>query len=251
MRKLIAPLLGVALLLSSCSFLGDVRDGVVNVVNEALNVTGPESITINDTTYRNGFYGDLWPRNLSYDSGPVTVGKNDFYHVENDRFDWVHSDIGVDDCGILYCAESQWEQAFAYYSDSDNFTYYCRVTRKRSLFDLYTVSDMDAEMFNALFDFAKGHNYNPFGTDPSIQTQDLPLPDYDESPVLVFYCESNDGYFTSFKGYSYHIIDGKLWKVFQYRYGDEQVLRVSGVPEKIGAYFVELVEKLTKEQESY
>ena len=247
MRKLVVLLTVTMLILSSCSFLDDARDEIFDTINEELNVIGPETVMIDDVVYRSGFYGDLWPRNLSYSGDPTTIGKNDFYHVDNDRFDWVHSDIGVDDCGVLYCAENQWEQACSYYSDSDNFTYYCRITRNGSLQRQYTVADMDLDKFNALFDFAKANDYNPFATNPDIETQDLPLPDYDVSPILVFYCESNDGFYTAYKGYSYHIINGKLYKVFQYRHGDEQVLRAVEVPEEFGDYFVKLVMQLEEE----
>lgn len=82
------------------------------------NLIVPETVTINGTIYRNGFYGDLWPEDLTYNSDAYMVGDKEFYHVDNDQFDWVHSSIGDTTSGVLYCAESQWEQAYEYYHDN-------------------------------------------------------------------------------------------------------------------------------------
>lgn len=210
----------------------------------------PEKVTIEGTTYRNGFYGDLWSENLIYKGDSYKVGNNEFHRVECEKFDWVHSDIGSTTSGVLYCAESQWEQAYEYYHDSDNFTYYCRIGAQYEDRDpvLVTISDMDTTKFEELMSFADKNSYNPFGSNKGVETRRLPIPDRDEAPELIFYKVSKDGFFTSYQGDEFFVIDGKLLLLFYYDYGHgqyEELVAVE-VPDEIGKYFIELVEQFNQ-----
>lgn len=213
------------------------------------NILVPETITIDGITYRSGFYGDLWPENLTYIGDSYKKGNNEFYHVDCEQFDWVHSDVGSTANGVLYCAESQWEQASEYYKDSNNFTYYCSIGTENIAYDpvIITIPNIDPTKFDELLLFAKKNSYNPFGANSDVKTCRLPIPDREKSPQFIFYSESKDGFFTSFKGDKFFIVDGKLLLLYYYDYGHgkyEEMVAVE-VPDELGEYFIEFMEELT------
>lgn len=213
------------------------------------NLFVPETVEIDGKTYRNGFYGDLWPENLTYKGDSYKDGNNEFYHVVCEQFDWVHSSIGSTTNGVLYCAEGEWEKACEYYSNSDNFTYYCRIGAQYESSGpvLVTIPNIDSTKFDELLAFADKNSYNPFGSNKDVKTRRLPIPDENESPELVFYKESKDGFFTSFQGNEFLVIDGKLLLLFYYDYGHgeyEELVAVE-VPDELGKYFIKLIAQLT------
>lgn len=214
------------------------------------NIFVPKKVTIDGTTYRNGFYGNLWPINITFKGDSIKVGNNEFHHINCEKFDWVHSAIGGTTSGILYCAEDQWKEALEYYTDSDNFVYYCQIGAKYVDRDpiITTFPNIDSKKFDALSAFAEKNSYNPFGSNKGIKTHRLTIPDRNKSPKLIFYKESKDGFFTSFKGNLFHIIDGKLLLVFYYTYGHGKYeeLVVVDVPDELGQYFIKLLEQRIK-----
>lgn len=210
--------------------------------------TKGQGIMIDGVTYRNGFYGDLWPVNLKYKSDSFEVEGNKFYHVNCDKFDWVLGLTGSTSNGELYCAESQWAQARAYYADNNNFVYYCRIGAQYVDRDpiIANIPNIDPIKFDELMAFADKNSYDPFSSNSSVVTRRLPLPDRDISPELIFYKESKDGYFTSYKGYKFHALDGKLLLVYYYDYGSgkyEEMVAVD-IPDEIGQYFINMLAQL-------
>ncbi|QOR35203.1 hypothetical protein IMX26_17380 [Clostridium sp. 'deep sea'] len=204
------------------------------------------SVTIDNITYRNGFYGDLWPNNFTFKDDSSNEESSKFRHVNCDKFDLVHSYIGFKASGILYCAENEWKQASEYYAANNNFDYYCHIGGNYADCDPVKIPNIDYQKFNELMSFAKENDYNPFGSNDGVETQRLPFPDENKSPKLVFYKESKDGLFNSFKGYIFHILDGKLLQVYFYDYGHgeyEEMVYVN-VPDEIAQYFIELLKQL-------
>lgn len=217
----------------------------------SVELSVPHTVAIDGTTYRNGFYGDLWPDNITLKGEPIKVGVNDFQRVNCERFDWVHSAIGTKTSGILYCKESQWEEAQEYYADCDNFVYYCSIGAKYVDLDpvIITIPNIDSKKFDELMVYANKNSYNPFGSNKDVKIRRIPIPDRDKSPELVFYKESKDGFFTSFKGNIFHELDGKLLLLFYYDFGHgkkEEMVAVD-VPDELGQYFVKLIEQLKKQ----
>jgi hypothetical protein len=206
----------------------------------------PKNVTIDGTTYRNGFYGELWPNNFTLKSDVIKVGINEFHRVDCEKFDWVHSYIGSKSEGIIYCAEDQWEQVSEFYSSNDNFVYYCRIGAEYVDRDpiIVTIPDIDPSKFDELMGFADKNCYNPFGSNADVKTRRLPIPDRDKSPKLIFYKESKDGFFASYQGYIFHALDGKLLLLFYYDYGHgkyEEMVAVD-VPDDLGQYFINLLD---------
>lgn len=207
----------------------------------------PNKVSIENTTYRTGFYGDLWPQNLEEHGESYTVRGIEYFHIKNEKLDLVHSDAGTDECGVLYCNESQYEKAAMYYRNPDNFVFYCMVGSSASEYEgRVVIEDFDSQKFDELSEFAIANSYNPFDKlhNSRTKTLHLPIPDFDTNPPLVFYKESTDGYFTSFKGNKYHIIDDQLYLLFYYDYGhgEYEEMQCVQVPEEISKYIVELVQ---------
>lgn len=202
----------------------------------------PHTVTIDGVTYRDGFYGDLWPKDLIYESYADKVGENEFHRVNCKSYDWVQCSKRGTENGVIYCAENQWEQAKAYYSDNNNFVYYCKIGDNYPLVD--TISNMDSSKFDELMAFADKNGYKPFGSNKGVKTRRMPVPNY---PELNFYKESNDGNFTSYKGYKFIALDGKLLLLYYYdsHYGkSEEELVAVDVPDEIGQYFIDLLSQL-------
>lgn len=233
MRNLfIVPLLNI-LLLSGCSLAPE----------------APEVIQINNKTYKTGFYGTLFPH--EYSLTEHTLQGDDFIlvHIAHDTFELYHADAGSYMEGTIYCAESQYQQASAYYADPAHYTFFCDLgvnmadgTRAQTV----ELSNVDTAMFDALLNFADESYYDPFDSlhNSKVETVELPMPDNTVDTRMVFYKESNDALFCSSKGNDYYIIDNSLYMVYQYDYGHgeyEKLIAVK-VPENIITYFVSFME---------
>lgn len=222
------------LMLSSCSVLRNI----------GANIGIIDTVKIDGVTYRTGFYdSDLWPDKIEHKGDPYKIGRDTYRRVDCERFDLVHNASGSIDNKTLFCAESQWEEARAYYADSSKFLYYCRIGGYYVDRDpiVVAITDIDPDKFSELMVFAEKNGYEPLGSNKGKQTLRLPIPDRDESPELVFFRESNDGFFSSFT-HMFHVIDDKLLLVFyyDYGYGEYEELVAVEVPDELGRYFIEL-----------
>jgi len=217
------------------------------IISYALNSIVPNEVLIEGVPYRNGFYGDLWPVNIIYTGESYKIGKNEFYRVKGEQFDLVHSNIGSS-AGILFCKKEQWENARTYYANSENFLYYCLVGNKHNYnnYVVTTLTDIDPSKFDDLLTFANKNYYNPFSSNKGIKTRRLPIPDRNVSKELTFYKESRDGIFQSDRSHIFLIVDGKLLLVFQYDYGHGKYkeLVAVDVPDELGQYFIEIINKI-------
>jgi hypothetical protein len=205
----------------------------------------PETVTIEDVSYRNGFYSDLFPVNFIYSNDYYETNGNKFRRVDFEMFDLIKLSNDGNILDVLYCAESQWEQAHTYYMNRDNFVYYCRIGMPNIYIDptIISISDIDHKKFDDLMIFANENSYNPFSSNNNVVTQRLLISDKDESPQLIFYRKSKDGFFTSSEANHFHIIKDKLWLVFFYDYnhGNNEELVAVTVPNDLGQYFIELL----------
>lgn len=204
---------------------------VFSIVNSA---SLSKTITIENTVYRNGFSGDLYPFNIDYQDDSYSVNGQTFHRVNCERFDLMYTPTDGSAFDALYCSEEQWEQARSYYADSDNFIYYCSDR---------VLPDVNVTKFDEFMEFAKDNEYHPFGSNSDMKTCRLPMPDM--SSELHFYKESKDGILMSSKGNGFHLINGKLFMVLYYDmgHGNYEELVAVEVPKEIGQYFVELLEQ--------
>lgn len=208
----------------------------------------PSEVTIDGVTYRRGFYDDLiHPVEITFQEGSYTVNDVEYRRVNYEQFDYVHCKGGGTTLGLLYCAEEQWEQAKAYYTDSDNFVYYCQIGVKdyTRVPVVTAIPDMDPEKLDALINFAAENRYDPFSSTKKVETRRLPIPDRDESPAVFFYKECKDGFLTSNNSRKFYVDDDKLVALYFYDYGhgEYEEMEVVDVPDELSQYFVELVKQ--------
>lgn len=167
----------------------------------------PQSVKIGDKTYKTGFYGDLWPINLSYTGEDVEIRGKLFHHLECGQFDCYHASIGKKSNGTVYCLASQWDEAKAYYANEENFTYICELNAKYSFEDheYYPIENMDRETFDKLMNCGSTFVSNPL--DPvqkkagELKQTVINEDEQEISTIFRFYKESNDGNFCTYRGY--------------------------------------------------
>ncbi len=206
---------------------------------------GPETLKIDERTFKTGFYGTLFPNDFKLDGDSLNIDNITLNKIAHDRFDLYHADIGSYTEGTIYCDEKDYENALIFYNDPKNYSYYCILG-----VDSYTqstktveISDIDTDKFNDLLEFADESNYDPFNKkqNAKIEKVELPMPDDTKDTRLIFYKESNDKLFNSSKGTDYYILNNHMYAVYQYDFGHgeyEKLIAVK-VPDDISTYFVE------------
>lgn len=213
----------------------------------------PETVEVQGETYRTAFYSeDLWPHNLNCTDERYEIDGVNFHRLTVGGFDCLHANIGEKSEGVLYCLDSQWEQAREYYTNPENFDYYCEISPDRitetERADIHKIDEMDPEMFQALLNRAEGVRNDPFDgmeriLGEKLEADPIYKPDLAELYYLTFYLESNDSAFVTFKGDKFFIIDGKMY-FFRYYDGQDKMLHVIEVPEETAEYFIDLVYSL-------
>ena len=206
---------------------------------------GPEMLVIGEKTYKTGFYGTLFPNDFEFDGDPFTINTIPVQKIIHPVFDLYHADIGSYDEGTIYCAEKDYDKAYAFYNNLKNYSYYCilGVNSDTQTAKTVEIPDVDIGMSDALLEFAEKSNYDPFDQDHNaeIEKVELPMPDDTKDTRLVFYKESIDSLFVSSMGTDYYIIDNHLYAVYQYDfgYGEYEKLIAVKTPDDISTYFVD------------
>ncbi len=241
MKKAVLAMLALAVTLTGCVGLAP---------------AGPETISNGEKTYKTGFYGDLFPKNYEFDGQSFTVNNKTLKKIKHDDFSLYHADIGSSVNGTIYCAEEDYEQAAAFYSDPQNYSYFCILGPNKQTQSRKTraLQNMDDEKFEELSEFAKQSGYDPFDAahNAKIETVELPMPGYHKYMPIVFYKESTDHLFVSSKAADYYIFDDQLYMVYQYDYGHgeyEKLIAVK-VPEALSTYFVEYIKPYLEKEQS-
>jgi len=272
MRRFFAPILAGLLLLGLGACGGDNEDKptqpgatanqtAVSTATKQTSTTGSAatakppkdapSVTIEGTTYYGGFYDTLHPMEIPYQDAP-TYEKNGgiYYRIQDGRFDLMYNPSGsvIGSSGpirafegVLYCAESQWGQAQAYYADEANYKYFYSA----GLFGTEQENDAPAELFGvdpskfaALMAFADKNEFDTFDRSRKVETRRL-----DWSIVITglgvnLAKVSNDRFFTI--GNSFFVVENRL-ALFYYYDGSTDETLVVDVPEELSAYFVTLL----------
>ena len=101
---------------------------------------------------------------------------------------------------------------------------------------------VDTQKFKELLEFGEGNEYIPFAygknSEQERKTVTMPLPD--DKQRLIFYRESKDGCFCSYRGSHFYVVDGQLYLTYQYQRGTKEWI-ATPVPEALSNYFCELV----------
>lgn len=209
---------------------------------------GPASVSIEKQTYKTGFYGTLFPDHFDCAEEAVTVGGIEYQRIEHETFNLLHADVGQYAEGTIYCDERQYAEAQRYYSEPQNFSYYCiiGVDSDDTVAQTVELNNIEASQFEALLNFADDSEYMPFASTHNgmVEKVELPMPDDKTTRQLIFYKKSIDSLFVSNSGHAYYIVDGTLYFVYQYDFGrgEYEKLIAVRVPSEISDYFVEYME---------
>ena len=213
----------------------------------------PETISAEGETYRTGFYSDeLYPVNLEYTDKEYDIDNDTLYQVYISGFECLHApSTGGSTNGTLYCLDSQWEEAQAYYADPANFTYYCEVTpdgiAETERAEVYPIDDMNPEMFQALMSQVDGTRNDLFNALERMAGEKRESEAIDVSNRKIynifFYKQSNDSYFVTFRGDHFCLVDEKLYFV-RYKDGKDDTLHVIEMTGDAADYFINLLNGL-------
>lgn len=248
------------LLLAGCTgpnleqMLIEVANRVYAVVDLDAVFSGvPDRVRIEGKVYRTGFYGDLWPKNLTFTGEEYQVRGITFRRLDCGTFDCVQAQIGSKTGGTVYCLGSQWEEAKAYYEDSESYVYYCGINVKEAQDEdkqYFEIEDIDLEKYEALVEHGGVFAYDPFDgvknaasefKEVTIDTEKV-----DPRPYINFFKESKDGIFVSFKAHYFFILDGTMY-LARYHNISEHFVSAVEVPKETADYFIELVEGFQNE----
>lgn len=210
----------------------------------------PETVKIDGRTYRQGFYGDLWTESLAFTGEQYEVGGKTFRRADCAGFDCMQALGGGKTGGIVYCLDSQWEEAAAYYGDAENYTYYCQIDALQGGKQVFEIEAMDFEKFDALAHIGSVFSYDPFDIVKNKASESreilIDAAETDPRPYIVFYRESKDGSFVSSKAHRFFLLGGEMY-LARYHNMSEGTVSAVKVPEETAAYFIELI---TRFQES-
>lgn len=213
----------------------------------------PETVKIDGEKYRTGFYADdLWLDELSYTGEEYEVRGILFQRAEGSGFSFLRAKTGSKTGGVLYCLDSQWQDAKDYYADSANYAYYCLMGAAGTDEEdqIFEIPDADVEKWEALTKHGGVFDYNPFdmlhNKAAEYREITIDIKEFDPRPYIRFYRASRDGVFISYKGHRFFLMDGKLYLARYQNLSEEKVAAVE-VPEETGEYFAELVEELLEE----
>lgn len=239
LRKLVKDRSKKKVKLFICSLAAFVLSGCMRMASEP-----PEYLELGNERYRTRFYGDLYPNGLEFTKEEFSIEGETYRRVKNDKFNWIHGFIGPKG-ETVYCKESEWDEAKAYYEDDTNYEYYCEIGVETVTEKPVTkrIQNMDSEKLQALQNFAKESDYDPFNPRKKVEKEIIDIPDEKQCPQLIFYKKSKDGYFISYRGSYFFIIDKKLYLLYYYK--GENEMHIVKVPEELSDYFISVVNNLS------
>lgn len=111
------------------------------------------TVKINGKKYKNSFYPSyIWVNKYEKDGDPIKVGLFKYQKVVNNNFELYQTDALINKTeGEIYCLEEQWENAYNYYHDSNNYYYrygYDNYVPKDE--ESYMITNIEFEKFDIL-----------------------------------------------------------------------------------------------------
>lgn len=255
MLLFLAPNLNTALAAGdiASSLLSGLLDLVFRESSSGILVLGPEApseFTHDGITYQSEFCENAELRGEDVLSDVFLTDENhsSWHVVDNEHFSIIFCKDGMLNYrpyGTLYCAETDWEAAHAYYTDPANWEYYCCFNDGTGIDpnpDYCLLPDVDAQKFLELQAFSQENAYDPFSPEHNDDLLRMPLPDPAQHPVVYFSRISRDG-LLEISSHTFHFVDGKLLLLYQYDYGHgayEDLLAIE-VPDELNAYFAPMI----------
>ncbi len=219
------------------------------------NTKTPEAVDIDGVewslAYENGYF---YPQeDLNEENKAGSVEGYNFYNFEGKEFDFIvcYSRNGKPN---IYFKTEELDSARAYYDNPENCNYYCIIGNIHDENDhrVYELTDLDTDKFEELYSFSMEESYDPSkGLEDRVGKKEIPF-DPNSSFTdgeIVFYKADKSGVLCTSKGANYRIEENELVMLYFYYfdgYNDyaNPLMYVSEVPEELGDYFVDIVDKL-------
>ena len=120
----------------------------------------PEIITVDGVEYRKAYTAYLFQEEHNFSDVETVKIKNKTYigYFDKKYKFFVANDADAEP--NIYFESSHYSEAFSYYINPENYNYICHIGNVYGG-DKYTISDIDAEMFEKLQVFSQKNDYNP------------------------------------------------------------------------------------------
>lgn len=219
-----------------------------------LNKALPDTVTIENKEYKKAFLGELYPLDRSFPDGDNEEGIRNsgeyYYKYPLTDFDcYIAYDNNAEP--NIYFDSEQFDEAFSFYSDGNNFKFFCLMGNIHDENDqkIYEIQEVNPTMLKSLLEFAAENEYNPF---TSFNNEDglkkVPISDPNDwmADEIHFYQESKDGAFSTLKAYTFILYENNLCFLYRYDFTDEKspVMLIRDVPADISDYFCALLKNL-------
>ncbi len=253
----ILPLLAMLLpFLSSC-----ITSGLTDSISEKIDsitdsrVQAPVELQVAGEKYVRAFYdADLYFTRYEASASDIIAQQDDriYYrppHPSLRLLAFAEPSRSCTQENPVYCAESQLDAAKACFTDRLNWTCYYGHGTDIANRTTSAVSWASVDQFDSLIKFCRENSYQPFAgsRNKSIRKVEFPMP---EGPVteIVFYKESNDGYFCSNKNDGLILRDGKLYLLYAYDFdrqhdGKNAKIQAVPLPEELQAHFLSIINR--------
>ena len=219
----------------------------------ALNLNMPDTVTIEGKEYKKAFVGELYPFDETASNDGVKVSGNLYCKYSQTPYDcYIAYDRDAEP--NVYFEVEKFDEAKLYYSDSNNFNFFCLMGNIHDENDqqIIHLENINHATFDSLLEFSKNNDYNPF---TSFNNEEdlikIPIADPDDwmADEIHYYKESKDGAFITSKGYTFILHENKLYVLYQYDFGNDEVpvMLVRAVPSEVGDYFCTLLKELKNE----
>lgn len=210
----------------------------------------PDTVTIEGTLYKRAFVSELFPVDDCVSTDSVSIAGNSYFEYPNAQYDcYISYDRNAQP--NVYFPSEQYHEAVSYYTDPNHFTFYCLIgnIHDTNQQEVSVIQNIDAPMFARLLEFSSKNEYNPltlFNKEDGLVKVPIANPDNWTADEIHFYKESNDGAFSTSKGYTFIMHDGKLSLLYQYDWGDDNApeMLLRSVPTEISDYFCTLLKEL-------
>jgi hypothetical protein len=209
------------------------------------------TVTYSEREYKTGFYGELYfPVDIDFGGEEFELDGRTFYTLPLEGHHWIYTFTGAQ--RVVYCLSEEWEQENAYYSDNDNFDFYCSMGNVYEPLTVAEIPNMDYDKFEELGTFADEHGYDPFNAKADKGQKAYPMPDWRDGEIR-FYKVSKDGLFSSTKGNNLHLIDGRLVLLYRYYFADDEAQEcMYGVelPSELSDYFIGILQTIDTDEKN-
>ena len=152
----------------------------------------------------------------------------------------------------IYFPDDHFNEAKAYYSNAENYTYYCHIGNIYEINDQtrHKVPDMDAEKLDELCALDARVERHKFKRDKELDIITVDMPNGTMLNQVYFFRESNDGILSS-GTVLLEFYEGRLVLLYAYIAGPpgKEKMSFAELPEDLQAYFLPIYQAIVSEQE--